>query len=142
MNQFSIVTLLSVLLLSGCASPVDSSKQCGIVSSFLAPQPELGYYRAVVTHLDGKPVISQPNYRLNVGEHQFTLAELIDSPDLKVSLSARTTKDITVTVMPNTRYHIAAKMNTDKIYIGKDLGFWQPEIWQQESYECELETEE
>ncbi|WP_283105676.1 hypothetical protein [Shewanella kaireitica] len=138
MKSLKLVALISISLLSGCASQLDISNQCGTVSSFLAPEPELGLYRAVVTHLDGKPVISQPNYRLSVGEHRFTLAELIDSPDLNVSLAARTPKDLTVTVAANTRYHIGAKFNRDKIYNGNNTDFWQPEVISQESYECEF----
>ncbi|MFT5790250.1 MAG: hypothetical protein ACI8SJ_002379 [Shewanella sp.] len=138
MKLLNASTLVLLSLLSGCASQLDSSNQCGTVSSFLAPEPELGIYRAVVTHLDGKAVISQPNYRLSIGEHRFTLAELIDSPDLKVSLASRTPKDLIVVVEANTRYHLAAKFNEDQVYRGKDSGFWQPEVWQQEFYECEF----
>ncbi len=138
MPNLKLLALLSISLLSGCATQLDSNNQCGTVSSFLAPEPELGLYRAVVTHLDGKPVISQPNYRLSVGEHRFTLAELIDSPDLNVSLAARTPKELTVNVEANTRYHIGAKFNRDKIYSGKNPDFWQPEVLSQESYECEF----
>ncbi|QQX81642.1 hypothetical protein JK628_07320 [Shewanella sp. KX20019] len=138
MKRVSACSLLLLSLLSGCATQLDSSNQCGTVSSFLAPEPELGFYRAVVTHLDGKPVISQPNYRLSIGEHRFTLAELIDSPDLKVSLASRTPKELVVLVEANTRYHLAAKFNQGRVYRGKDSGFWQPEVWQQEPFECEF----
>ena len=137
MQRLKLSCLLLISLLAGCASQPDASDECGTVSSFLAPEPEQGVYRAVVTHLDGKPVISQPNYRLVVGEHRFTLAELIDAPELEVSLAARTTKELIVNVKANTRYHLAAKFNRDKVYKANDSGFWQPEVWQQESFECE-----
>ncbi|MCL1145435.1 hypothetical protein L2747_05305 [Shewanella marinintestina] len=131
---------LSVLavLVSGCASQPDTSNQCGIVATYMEPDPEANIYRAVVTHLDGKPVISQPNYRLSPGKHTFILAELIDAPSLKVKLSARTPKELTISVEHNERYHIGAKFNVDKVYRGDDSGFWQPEVWLQESYECEF----
>ena len=128
---------LSVLavLVSGCASQPDTSNQCGIVATYMEPDPEANIYRVVVTHLDGKPVISQPNYRLSPGLHTFVVAELIDAPSLKVKLSAR--KELTVNVSHNERYHIGAKFNVDKVYRGNDKGFWLPEVWQQESFECE-----
>ncbi|WP_028768549.1 hypothetical protein [Shewanella fidelis] len=126
-----------VILLSGCATQPDLANQCGMVSTFLEPDHQADIYRVVVTHLDGKPVISQPNYRLTPGLHTFVVAELIDAPSLKVKLSARTPKELTVNVSSNQRYHIGAKFNVDKVYRGNDKGFWQPEVWQQEAYECE-----
>ncbi len=129
---------LSVLL-SGCASQPDSGFECGIVSGYLDPEPQHDLYRAVVTHLDGKPVISKPNYRLPPGEYTFTFAELISAPSLKVKLAARTPKALVVKVEANRRYHFAAQFNTDKRYRGNDKGFWQPVIWLEEPQECELE---
>ncbi len=134
-NVCKLAALL--LLVSGCASQPDTANQCGIVSTFSEPDREANIYRVVVTHLDGKPVISQPNYRLSPGLHTFVVAELIDAPSLKVKLSARTPKELTVNVSHNERYHIGAKFNVDKVYRGNDKGFWQPEVWQQEAYECE-----
>ncbi|MGZ9899030.1 hypothetical protein [Shewanella gaetbuli] len=130
--------LVSLGLLTGCASS-DSEFQCGVVSTYLKPDSEQYLYRTVVTHLDGKPVISRPNYFLDVGEHELTLVELVNSPELKVSLSARGPKTLKVTVEPNQRYHIAAQMQTDKIYVGRNKNFWQPIVFQQEEYECQRE---
>ncbi|MGS0682479.1 hypothetical protein ACVBIL_15110 [Shewanella sp. 125m-7] len=126
-----------VLLVSGCATQSDTANQCGIVATYMEPDRDADIYRVVVTHLDGKPVISQPNYRLSVGEHTFIVAELIDAPSLKVKLSARTPKELKVRVGANERYHIGAKFNTGQVYRGNDSGFWQPVVWQQEPYECE-----
>ncbi len=135
-SVFGIAALL--LLVSGCASQPDTANQCGIVATYMEPDREADIYRVVVTHLDGKPVISQPNYRLSVGEHTFTVAELIDTPSLKVKLAARTPKQLKVNVAYNQRYHIGAKLNTDKEYRGNDSDFWQPEVWQQEVHDCEF----
>ena len=128
-----------VLLVSGCATQPDTANQCGIVATYMEPNHDADIYRVVVTHLDGKPVISKPYYRLSVGKHTFTLAELIDAPNLKVKLSARIPKELTVNVAHNERYHIGAKFNVDKVYRGNDKGFWQPEVWQQEPHDCELQ---
>ncbi|QIR13856.1 hypothetical protein [Shewanella aestuarii] len=137
----SSLTLISMtaasMLLSSCASSPDVI-ECGTVSAYIKPNPEQYLYRLVVTHLDGKPVISRPNYRLSPGQHEFTVVELINSPELKVSLAARTTKVLTVNVEANQRYHIAAQMNTDKIYTGRNQKFWQPVVFQQESYQCDM----
>jgi len=138
LKTLNALSLLTILCLVGCSSSLDSRDQCGTVSSFLAPQPEHDLYRAVVTHLDGKPVISQPNYRLKVGKHRFVLAELIDSPDLNVSLAAHGTKVLIVNVEANTRYHLAAKFKRDKRYRGNERNFWQPVVVEQEAYECQL----
>ncbi|QFU23821.1 hypothetical protein FM038_017720 [Shewanella eurypsychrophilus] len=138
MKPLIVLLSLSLLLLSGCASKPDEALYCGVVSGYLEPDQQQDLYRAVVTHLDGKPVISKPNYRLSPGEYTFTFAELISSPSLKVKLAARVPKTLTINVETNIRYHFAAKFNTDKRYRGNDSGFWQPEIWLEEPQECEL----
>lgn len=137
-----LLLLTSFLLLSGCASQPDNSLQCGIVSGYLEPDANQDLYRVVVTHLNGKPVISKPNYQLSPGDYEFTLAELISSPSLRVKLAARTPKTLSITVEAEQRYHLAAKFNTDKRYRGNDTGFWQPEVWLQEEHECELSLPE
>ncbi|MCG9697251.1 hypothetical protein [Shewanella sp. Isolate11] len=135
----STTLLLTVLLvLSGCASGPDEQQPCGTVSGYLMPDMTQGLYRAVVTHLNGTPVISRPNYQLAPGNYQFTLAELIDSPELKVKLAARQTKTIDIKVEVNQRYHLAAEFNQDRVYRGLDTEYWQPKVWKQESHECNL----
>ena len=133
-----IAMCLSIAILQGCASSPDDIAACGTVSSYLAPDNSAQLYRVVVTHLDGVPVISRPNYSLSVGKHEFTVAELINAPELKVSLAARKVKVLTVDVSADQRYHIAAQFNTDRIYIGSNQGYWQPIVWQTESHECEI----
>ncbi|MFC3186556.1 hypothetical protein ACFOD0_06615 [Shewanella intestini] len=127
-----------MLLLSGCASQSNLTA-CGTVSAYVDPQGENDVYRVVVTHLNGKPVISRPNYTLPVGRYEFTLAELISSPDLKVALSVRGTKKIMVNVEQDVRYHLAAKFKTDKTYVGNNPDYWQPIILQQTPHTCELQ---
>ncbi|WP_299791866.1 hypothetical protein [uncultured Shewanella sp.] len=134
--------IAGLILLSGCASQPDNSLECGIVSGYLEPDAGQELYRVVVTHLNGDPVISKPNYRLSPGVYEFTLAELINAPSLKVKLAARVPKVLSVTVEANRRYHLGAKFNTDKRYRGNDSGFWQPEVWMQEEYQCELSPPE
>ncbi|NMH65802.1 hypothetical protein [Shewanella salipaludis] len=124
--------------LTGCASAPDPDQACGTVSAYLQPDSRTDWYRVVVTHLDGKAVISRPNYALSPGVHEFTLAELIDDPALKVALAARVPKNLSVTVAADERYHLGAKFNQDRPYQGNDPGYWQPGIWQQEAHECRL----
>lgn len=134
----ALLVAVAALAIHGCASSPDEMVECGTVSSYLAPDNSANLYRVVVTHLDGVAVISRPNYLLSPGEHAFTVAELINSPELKVSLSARKVKVLTVNVELDQRYHIAAQFNTDKIYIGQNQGYWQPVIWQTEPHQCEM----
>ncbi len=128
------------MLLSGCVSAPDDEQACGLVSGYLLPDAEQGFYRAVVTHLNGKPVISRPNYELAPGHYQFTLAELIDSPDLKVKLAARQAKTLDIEVEANQRYHLAAEFKQDRVYRGADSDYWEAKVWLQESYTCDLST--
>ncbi|MCE9679161.1 hypothetical protein LZP69_08235 [Shewanella sp. AS1] len=134
----SLLAWLSLFtLLSGCATSPDEM-HCGTVSGYLEPDRSQGLYRAVVTHLDGTPVISRPNYQLPPGKYEFTLAELIDSETLEVKLAARKTKVLVIQVEAGQQYHFAAKFNQDKIYRGLETDYWQPVIWQQAFHECEL----
>ena len=66
------------------------------------------------------------------------MAELIDSPKLKVKLAARNTKSIMIQVEGDTRYHLAAQFNTDRVYRGLNSGYWQPIISLTEAHECQL----
>lgn len=122
--------------LSACTSLPESEVQCGTVSGFLTPDRDQDYYRAIVTHIQGKAVASLPNYQLAPGVYEFRFAELIHDPQLKVALSARQTKVLTVKVAANQRYHFAAKFKGGKLYYGEDSDYWQPEIWQHDSFEC------
>ena len=135
-----LAVLLLPALLVGCASSTDDSLHCGTVSDYLLPDRAENYYRVVVTHFNGQPVISRPNYQLAPGEYTFNVVELIDAPSLRVALAARTSKPIVITVEVGQRYHLAAKFNTDKGYFGTDTGYWQPEVWRQEAHECQFST--
>lgn len=126
-------------LLSGCASSPGEDLGCATVSGYLQPAASSHWYRVVVTHLNGQPVISKPNYQLAPGEYEFTVAELIDAPSLGVSLSARTPKTFTLIVQRHQRYHIGALFRTDKRYRGKDADYWEPGVWQQEKHECQFD---
>ncbi|WP_338592315.1 hypothetical protein VXM60_06135 [Shewanella khirikhana] len=135
-----VLGLAAVAVLGGCASQVDTSRQCGWVSGYQDPPENERLYRAIVTHLNGTPVISRPNYQLAPGNYEFTLVELIDAVDLRVAPEAHQKKTLKVDVAANTRYHFAARFKDDKRYFGKDADFWEPVIWQTEAAECEIET--
>ena len=84
-------------------------------------------------------MVSKPNYQLAPGEYEFTVAELIDDPSLSVTLAARTPKVFKLNVESHQRYHIGALFHTDKRYMGKDTGYWEPGVWQQEEHVCQFE---
>lgn len=136
--RFSMVSL--VLALSACTSLPETDNQCGTVSGFLEPDRAQNYFRAIVTHIQGRAVASLPNYQLAPGSYEFRFAELIHDPKLKVALSARQTKVLTVKVEADKRYHFAAKFNDDRVYYGQDSDYWQPTIWKQDEFECVLLT--
>jgi hypothetical protein len=133
-----VTAILSGILLQGCASSANDMLQCGTVAAYLAPEPQLANYRVVVTHLDSNAVISRPTYQLVPGRYQFTMVELIDSTQLKVSLAARKAKTLVVDVEADMLYHLAARFNTDKIYLGADEDYWQPVIAGEESKTCTI----
>lgn len=130
---------VATLGLQGCASEPVDKRSCGTVSGFMLPDAGQHWYRAVVTHLNGQPVVSKPNYQLAPGDYQFTVVELIDDPSLAVTLSARTPKTFTLTVAAHQRYHLGALFHTDKRYFGQDSAYWEPGVWRQEAHECQFE---
>lgn len=135
-----VVGMAAVVMLGGCASQIDTSGQCGWVSGYQDPPETERLYRAIVTHLNGKPVISRPNYQLAPGSYEFTFVELVDALDLHVAPEAHQKKTLTLEVAAQTRYHFAARYKDDKRYFGKDPDFWEPVIWLTEAAECEIET--
>ncbi|KFZ38222.1 hypothetical protein HR45_06925 [Shewanella mangrovi] len=136
-----LIFIASAALLSSCASAPEDSNACGVVSTYLTAELENHYFPLVVTDVDGKPVISKPNYPLAVGQHTFTVSELIDDQTLQVRLAARVPKVITVDVAANTRYQLMAQFNVDKQYRGNDQSYWQPVIRSDEYHECQLTQE-
>lgn len=137
--KWGAVAISLCLFLSSCASSPEETLSCGTVSGYLKPDAKTHWYRVVVTHLNGKAVVSKPNYQLAPGDYEFTVAELIDDPSLGVSLSARTPKVFKLTVERDQRYHIGALFHTDKRYMGKDSSYWEPGVWQQEDHECQFD---
>lgn len=136
-NLFNITSAsLLVMLTAGCSSTDVAVPTCGTISAYLPTDRANNIYPAVITHLDGKPVISMPNFVVPPGKHTLTMAALIDSPKLKVKLAARTEKTLEVNVVAEQQYHVAAQFNTDKVYYGMDSHYWQPVIWQQDELQC------
>ncbi len=138
--KYSLIVIAAALL-SACASAPEEQASCGVVSTFLPAAPNEHYFPLVVTSVDGKSVISKPNYLLPVGEHSFTVSELINDETLQVRLAARVPKTIVVNVAADTRYQLMAQFNVDKQYRGNDQNFWQPVIRSQEYHECELQDD-
>ncbi|MCL2912876.1 hypothetical protein L2725_03635 [Shewanella corallii] len=121
-------------VLAGCASEPKQAEDCGRFSAYLEPPASENLYRALVTHIDGKPVISQPNYKLAPGRYTLTLVELIHAPGMDVPLNARKTKTLSLDLKTGERLHLAAKYLPE----GQGEGFWEPVVWQTDKARCVL----
>ena len=124
-----------LLVMVGCTSqPSNVDNNCGFISAYLKPPKSAQLYRALVTHIDGKPVVSQPNYRLRPGSYELTVVELVHAPGMDVSVFSRKAKQYKVELKAGQRQHLAAK------YVAgvQDEDFWHPEIWQIEQAVCVL----
>ncbi|ADN75079.1 conserved hypothetical protein [Ferrimonas balearica DSM 9799] len=130
--------LIAALVLAGCASQGDVGEPCGEVSTFYQPPETQNLYKVVVTRIDDDNVISKPNYQLAPGTYQLRLVELIDDPRLSVSLRNRGYKELTLTVKAGTRYHLAARFNTDKRFQGPSREYWDPVVWRESTTECRM----
>ncbi|MCF1429042.1 MAG: hypothetical protein LPD71_08950 [Shewanella sp.] len=125
---------LSALGLAGCASRPPKADDCGRLSEYLVPPVSEQLYRALVTHINGKPVISQPNYILAPGHYELTMVELIHAPGMEAPLTARKTKTLAVNLKAGEQLHLAAKYYADQ----RNEGFWEPVVWQTDKAQCRM----
>ncbi|HXD84710.1 MAG TPA: PDZ domain-containing protein [Rudaea sp.] len=131
-------------------APVDSpadppaSDGCGRISTFdVAPRSE-HLYRAKILLLDGSSPgpTGTPSFRVAAGTHKLLVAEDIPTQEMGVgpiaSLRSRrdTSKELTVTVKPNTTALLAARLNTDKAADFAHSAYWDPVIWREIPENC------
>ncbi|MBM7071570.1 hypothetical protein JQC92_05885 [Shewanella sp. 202IG2-18] len=130
-----LFVLLTLTILTGCSS-TQLEQSCSSVASYLIPPESKNLYPAMITHIDGKPVLAQAFYKLSVGLHTITIAELVSAPSLIVPLKFRGTKTLTISMDEDKRYHLAALFNPKLTMPAKSSGFWKPDVWKKESFTC------
>ncbi|MBY6187043.1 hypothetical protein KUV89_10445 [Marinobacter hydrocarbonoclasticus] len=131
-------SVLVALMLAGCASQSDVGKPCGELSTFYQPPETQSLFKVVVTRINDDNVVSKPNYQLAPGTYQIRLVELIDDPRLSVSLRNRGYKELTLEVAAGTRYHLAARFNSDKRFNSMEREYWDPVVWRESAVECRI----
>lgn len=126
-----------------------ANEVCGIVSTFFTPPATKRLYNASIQKVEGEDGTSQ-NYRsfprdrrgikLSPGEYTIYMHESIEDPSFKRRYRGpRGAKPITLTIEPNTRYHLGAKFNYLKANRERSGEYWDPVIWKETSdQECEL----
>lgn len=126
------------------AADSSSGGGCGRISTFdVAPRSE-HLYRAKLLLLDGitPGPTGAPSFRVRAGTHKLLVAENIPTLRMGVgdfaTLRSRrdTSKELTVTVKPNTTALLAARLNTDKAADFAHGGYWDPVIWREIPENC------
>lgn len=117
---------------------------CGRISIFdVAPRSE-HLYRAKILLLDGVTPgpTGTPSFRVSAGTHKLLVAEDIPTEEMGVgdfaTLRARrsTSKELTVTIKPDTTALLAAKLHTDKAADFAHGAYWDPVIWREVPESC------
>ena len=132
-----LFSLFIALGLFGCSSS-QYEQPCTSVASYLIPPASDDLYPVMITHIDGKPVLAQAFYSLPVGQHQVTVAELINAPSLESPLKFRGTKTLILMMDSGKRYHLAAKFNKAMPMPANSADFWQVVTWKKESFSCDV----
>jgi hypothetical protein len=126
------------------ADPPSDGGGCGRISTFdVAPRSE-HLYRARILLLDGTTPgpSGTPSFRVSAGTHKLLVAEDIPTREMGVgpiaSLRNRrdTSKELTVTVKPNTTALLAARLNTGKAADFARAAYWDPVIWREIPENC------
>lgn len=126
----------------GAISKISTAAGCGRISTFdVAPRGDRQYHARILL-LDG--VTPGPSggevYRVAAGEHRLLVAENIPTRQMGfseiASLRRNTSKELVVTVKPDTTAMVAAQFHQDN---GSDLahgGYWDPVVWREIPESC------
>lgn len=121
------------------ALPALAGSGCGEVSTFGTPPRARDIYPARIMKIDGdsRGALLKDNHRLVAGVHVLSIAEFIDDSRLNVRASKRRlSKELTLTVEPDTSYSIGARFNTDARFRGEDGAYWEPVVWKTREFDC------
>ncbi|MEO8673463.1 MAG: PDZ domain-containing protein [Tahibacter sp.] len=118
------------------------STGCGRLNWFDVAPRQQHLFAANLLSIDGNTPGPHgiTRYQLSAGEHTLKIGENIeDGNRLPFSSRLRHENDIktlTITVVPNTTYYLAARLNMDKLTEWKDGGYWDPVVWKEVSEDC------
>jgi hypothetical protein len=127
---------------SGTGSRTSTGAGCGRISTFDVASRGDRQYHARIILLDG--VTPGPSggevYRVAAGEHKLLVAENIPTRQMGfseiASMRRNTSKELIVTVKPDTTAMVAAQFHQDK---GGDLAhgtYWDPVVWREVPESC------
>ncbi|GAA4880679.1 hypothetical protein [Ferrimonas pelagia] len=126
-------------LLAACAHDPHADRPCGELVVFQQPPKRADLHKLVITRINDKAVISQPSYRFKPGQYQLQLMEFIDDPRLAVALKERSYREMTLEVVADQRYHLAAQVQADAL--AEPEGYWLPVVWKQFGAACQFASE-
>ena len=126
------------------AADASAAGGCGRISTFDVAPRNQHLYGATILLLDGvTPGPSgTPSFRVSTGTHKLLVGEKIPTREMGIgpyaSLRSRrdNSKELTVTVKPNTTALLAARLNTDKASDFVHAAYWDPVIWREIAEHC------
>lgn len=119
--------------------PVLAGSGCGEVSTFSTPPRGRDIFPARIMKIDGdsRGALLKDNHRLPAGVHVLSVAEFIDDSRLKVrAAKRRLSKELTLTIEPDTSYSIGARFIEDARFRGEDGAYWEPVVWKTSEFNC------
>lgn len=136
--------LAQTVLPAASAEDPAASAGCGRISTFDVAPRNQHMYRAKILLLDGSTPgpTGTPSFRVSAGTHKLLVAEEIPTEEMGVGAFATlrsrrdTSKELTVTVKPNTTAMLAAQLHTDKAANFAHAAYWDPVIWREIPESC------
>lgn len=121
-----------------------ATEGCGRISTFDVAPRNKHQYRAIIVLLDGQTPgpSGAKSFRVNAGTHTLLVAEDIPTREMGVGFfaSLRTRRDnskqIAVTVKPNTTSMLAAQLHPDKAADFAQAAYWDPVVWREIPERC------
>jgi PDZ domain-containing protein len=122
----------------------DMSQGCGRISDFdVAPRGQ-GLHRATIISIDNRTPgpFGSKSYQVGVGTHTVKVAEHIESRYFSFNSRQRNAqvgggyKTLTVDVVPDTTYLVAARLNEDQRDNPANGAYWDPVVWKQGPETC------
>ncbi|QDF67810.1 hypothetical protein FJQ87_14990 [Shewanella sp. SNU WT4] len=125
--MLQILALALLVLMTGCVNP-NRNLTCAALANTPAPQAE-GHYSVVVTHINGKPVVSAPIFYLAPGTYNLTIM-MPHETVVRGYKHMPVSHELSVHLLADHRYQLGGVLASK--------GVWHGDIWQTLAEPCSM----
>lgn len=126
------------------AEPADALAGCGHINVFDSAPRQRKLYGVKLLSIDGDAAgpTGVHQFRVPAGTHTLKIAEQIDDSAFRRfgqrgrGINNDGAKTLTVTVQPNTTYHLAAQLNEEQRNNPAGGEYWDPVVWKETAADC------